>query len=393
MSLSSSGHGRDRGPAQLQYSPQECRLNITGRVRSMSPQPIHHDKAEHPSIDNVLESSTPVNSVSRTNSIASSSTTLISYDASCSANPFSSLSRFCEQQEEPHPLWNRIIEPRAPFKVPVRSFGHRIETWPRVSGTSARALKYQEAIRRVRYDLNFSSKGQPLMARQIHQPPNNSSGGDNDEGVPNAVDVHPPLTIRQRRRATENVGQTDALKQEVAAFCLTANLEQESSKQLNDEENTLDHIERVENSSSHYPSAEDATNVLEDVSVRTSDPTKEPLSSPQSSPSLTRSNTSSLHPSHMPSVRPDEGVVGYRPRIGGRPRKHARCPPPAGQEMVPKQCPDMNVDPDIILKSVYGDLNASSSLVQNVKASTTSTENNVIYHDQIRAKRSSCRDM
>lgn len=391
MSSSSCEHGRDRSPAQLQHFPQDCRLSITGRARSMSPLPIHHDKAEHPSIDIILDSSTPVNSVSRTNSIASSSTTLVSYDSPCSATHFSSLSRLCGQQEEPHPLWNSVVEPRPPFEVPIRSFGQRIESWPHVSGSSARALNYQEAIRLVRYALDFSSRDQPLMARQTHQPTSNLFGGDNVDGVSDAVQAHPPLTIRQRRRATENVGQTDALKQEVAAFCLYANLKQESSKQLNDKENnTLNH---VENSSSHYTSAEDTANVLEEASIRTSDPTEEPISHTHASPSLAKSNTTSPHPSHMPSVRPDGEVTGYRPRIGGKPRKDARCPPHAGQKTTPKECPGLNVDPDPILKAVYGDPDASSSLVQNAKAAITSTEDNDLRHDQIRAKRSSCHDM
>lgn len=396
MSSSSSENERDTMSAQLQPFSQEYPPHSNGRSRSMSPLILHRDKVEYPSIDIILNSFTPVNSVSTTNPTVLPNTTRISYNVTGPVTRVSSLPHLCEQQEELYPRLNSLVEPRPSFEVPIRSVGQRIGTWPPVSGSSTRTLQYQEAIRLVRDALDCSSRGQFLMEQDRQLTGNLPCGGDNSDVVPDAGGAHPPLTIRRRcPRGTENVRQACVLDEEPAAFCQDASIEQERPAALNGKEtSTLNHLGyQHANNNSHYASADDTANVFGEAPIRTLDLTEEPPPNTSPSPSLTKSKASSPHWPRMPSVSPDSELAGYRPRIGRASRRDTKCTPHAGTRMAPKKCPNLTVDARPPLTSVRGGHDASSGLVQNTKLSISPTRDDVSKHDQTRAKRSSCHDM
>lgn len=363
----------------------------------MLPLILHRDKVEYPSIDIILTSFTPVNSVSTTNPTVLPNTKRISYNVTGPITHLSSLPHLCEQQEELYPRLNSLVEPRPPFEVPIRSAGQRIGTWPPVSGSSTRTLQYQEAIRLVRDALDCSSRGQFLMEQDRQLTGNLPCGGDNSDVVLDAGGAHPPLTIRRRcPRGTENVRQACLLDAEPATFCQDANVEQERPAALNGKEtSTPNHLgHQHERTNSHYASADGTPNVFGEAPIRTLDATGEPPLNTSSSPSLTKLKASSPHWPRMPSVSPDGELAGYRPRIGRASRRDTKCTPHAGPRMAPKKCPNLSVDArPPPLSSVYGGHDASCGLVQNTKLSISSAHDDVNEHDQTRAKRNSCHDM
>lgn len=169
--------------------------------------PLHCENPEDSFIDKILSALTPVNSVSRTNSIASSDATLVSSESSGPTHPFTIPLRLCNWKEEPQSRIANLIG------LPIRGAGQRIETWPRVSGDRTCTLGFQEAIRLSRSALDFPERGhlQLPMARQDPVSSNDSCRGGDSHEVPGAIHVHAPLAIRQQTFLAQNEATSDLI--------------------------------------------------------------------------------------------------------------------------------------------------------------------------------------
>lgn len=378
--------------------------------------PLHRDKPEEPSIDGILDAPTPINSTSRTNSIASSNITLVSYESSSPTALFTSLSQLCDWRKEPRSCIASILETRAPFKTPIRSIGQRVETWPRVSGNPTRALNYQESIRLVRSALISPDTGQePSMARRDLVSSNQSCQDDNDE-VPSAIQVHPPLAIRQKISPEQNEttsdqsflghlanlrGSADLLpttpsEKEIASVYRYPT---ESANEPNGKEaNTSDHNGHEESPNPHDESMVDVAKNYKDAPVRTLKPAGGRLRSAYSSSSPAGFDVASSHGSH---TTPNADIPSYRPRLGKALSVIPRCIPHAGQKGPSLERSDLNVDVAPLNGSqVTEQLGSSTSLSHNIGTTIDTTEDHglgfqehSVKPDSTRSKRSSCHEL
>lgn len=452
-SSSSSEHDRNSSLAKLKDAAQDYRSSITGRGRSMSPMPLHRDKTDDPSIDGISDASTPVNSVSRTNSIASSVKTLVPYEpmiSSSSAN-LSSLQR--KEKELQSPITNLVD--------PVKSVGHRIETWPRVSGNPTRALNYQAAIRLVRSSLDYPTRGLISMEEEKDHPAGGHHCGDSRHGFLGSTKTHPPLVIRQqtiptqnettrasneivprlltarrrssglpslfslnkanilsqtdssddapprntpavlqRRKAIGSIRSTDTFDEQVAAAYEYTKHGQKYSRGSDNEDSLVSsHTGHDDDLGSQWHNAENTADTSEGVSTRDSNPIRETLC--DTPPNFNPSAFIKIIAYHGSQTTVDSEDSSYRPRLGNTSPRNPRHTFSTGQKTRHTKCSgiDVNIDTSPAPMSAR-QCDAPSSFpriteeaIATAKESDRSIQDDFVKRDRPGAKRSSCHEL
>lgn len=410
--------------------------------------PLHRDKADYVSIQAILESPTPVNSVSRTNSIASSVQTLVPYEPIISATLSTNISNLRRRQEEIQSCITSLIDP-------VRSAGHRIETWPRVSGNPTRALSYQEAIRLIRSSLDCPTRGHGSMEGQEHATGSQKCGSER-RGSPGIGEIHPPLAIRQRtfptkdettstqtvsrdlaakkissqffsslslnganlssqngtpennpprnapavlhrRRAIANIRSANTLEERVAAAYEHAKPRQNCAMiSGKDGFLTLSHTGHDDHPGTHWKDAENTVKPHEDTSTFDSNRAKNTPC--DFSPSTF---TKTLPYYYTSQTTDDNEDSGYRPRLGGIPPKNARHPLCTGQRARQAKCLAMDVNVDMSLPHGNTEkFDVSSNYPQRreehvaaAEETVQSVQNDFVKRDRPGTKRGSCHEL
>lgn len=353
--------------------------------------PLHFDKTEEPSIDSIIDTYIPVNPASRTNSVASSNTTLVHSESFCTSTTttFRKSERVHDWQDRTQYTTHTTKSTTLPT-ASIRSVGQRIETWPRVSGSSTRAQHYQEAIRLVRSSVGPPDKFVLSMAPQDLSV-DYQSRKNNTHRVSDTKQAHLPLTIRQPVETSSSPSESSQNPKASAVHDTIRPKKERSEEPNNDGLNIFSRPGYGDHPDSHGP-AEDNIRALGDASSILWKLGRKPFSKGLKNHPSSGINNSSPHGSSTP---PEGTIPQYRPRIGGKSARNSTSEPQIDQIQLFTEY--LGVEPDtprLRLDSVISEnQDGSVRLLHDEKLAAAPAEDTVLKRHCLTAKRGSCPEM